>query len=60
MTKKDPTQTTGNAGPRPGKMRDDGEYDIAGNVTEKGQDPSPDNRARGETSDKEPAKPSRG
>ena len=30
------------------------EFEIAGNVEEKGQDPSPDNRDRGEQSDAEP------
>jgi hypothetical protein len=30
------------------------EFEIAGNVREKGQDPSPDNRKRGEFSDGEP------
>ncbi len=32
-------------------------FDIAGNVTEHGEDPSPGDRARGETSRKEPASP---
>lgn len=32
-------------------------FDIAGNVKERGEDPSPDDRARGETSGKEPAAP---
>jgi len=31
--------------------------DIAGNVRLKGEDPSPDDRARGETSSKDPAAP---
>ena len=31
----------------------EGEFEIAGNVREKGQDPSPDNRNRGELSDSE-------
>jgi len=54
MTKKDPTQTTGNAGPMPSKKRnDEDEFDVTGNVKSKGQDPSPDDRQRGETSDKE-------
>ena len=57
MTKKDPTQTTVNAGARPDDKRDaEGrEFDAAGNVKAKGQDPSPDDRERGETSDKEAA-----
>jgi len=33
----------------------DGEFDVTGNVREKGQDPSPGDRDRGERSDKEPA-----
>ena len=33
----------------------DEEFDVTGNVREKGQDPSPDDRDRGERSDKEPA-----
>jgi hypothetical protein len=41
-----------NQGPAPRKDRDEvGE--VAGNVREKGQDPSPDDRDRGETSDAE-------
>ncbi|MGQ0558270.1 MAG: hypothetical protein ACT4OE_01590 [Sphingosinicella sp.] len=32
-----------------------GAFAIAGNVRLKGEDPSPDDRARGETSSKEPA-----
>ena len=31
------------------------EFDIAGNVRERGEDPSPDDRDRGERSDKEEA-----
>ena len=31
------------------------EFEISGNVREKGQDPSPDDRDRGERSDAEPA-----
>ena len=34
---------------------DDGVFAIGGNVKLKGEDPSPDDRARGETSSKEPA-----
>ena len=55
MTRKDPTQTTVNASPRPGKKREDRQFDIAGNVEERGEDSSPDDRTRGETSDKESA-----
>jgi hypothetical protein len=54
MTRKDPTQTTGNAGPLPGQKRtNQDEFDVTGNLAVKGQDPSPDNRRRGEVSDKE-------
>ena len=54
MTKKDPTQTTTNAGPPPDKKRTDADdFDSTGNVKVKGQDPSPDDRQRGEVSDKE-------
>jgi hypothetical protein len=54
MTKKDPRQTTGNAGPLPGQKRtNDDEFHVTGNVAVKSQDPSPDNRQRGEVSDKE-------
>ena len=31
------------------------DFDIAGNVRDRGEDPSPDNRDRGEASSKEPA-----
>ena len=53
MTKDNPKQTTVNAGPSRKGERED--FDVTGNVAEKGQDPSPDNRERGETSDKQPA-----
>jgi hypothetical protein len=33
------------------------EYDITGNVRRKGQDPSPDDRERGERADTDPAGP---
>ena len=33
----------------------DAEFDVTGNVREKGEDPSPDDRDRGERSEKEPA-----
>ncbi len=32
-------------------------FDVTGNVRKKGQDPSPDDRERGERSDKERAQP---
>jgi hypothetical protein len=35
--------------------RDEREFDIAGNVEERGEAPSPDNRDRGERSSKESA-----
>ena len=53
MTKKHPTQTTTNAGPSPGKKRTEDEVDVTGYVAVKGQDSSPDDRQRGESSDKE-------
>lgn len=40
---------TVNKGPSD-KKEPTGEFDIAGNVKERGQDPSPDDRGRGETS----------
>ncbi len=43
-------EKTVNQGPAPAKPREE-KADITGNVKEKGQDPSPDNRARGEMSD---------
>ena len=46
---KNTSGVTVNAGPAPEPDRDEvGE--VAGNVREKGQDPSPDDRDRGETS----------
>ena len=33
----------------------DAEFDVTGNVREKGQDPAPGDRDRGERSEKEPA-----
>jgi hypothetical protein len=49
MTKQSGGDTV-NSGPAPGPERDRvGE--VAGNVREKGQDPSPDDRERGETSE---------
>ena len=35
------------------------EFEIAGNVREKSQNPAPDDRSRGERSDNEPAGPGR-
>ena len=43
-------ENTVNQGPAPHKRREE-EADITGNVKEKGQDPSPGDRARGETSE---------
>jgi len=59
MTKKHPTQTTGNAGPTADRKRtaENGGFDVTGNVEKKGEDPSPDDRDRGETSGKERARP---
>jgi len=48
-----PTINRGGA-PDPDKERP-GAFDIAGNVAEKGGEPSPAKRARGETSGAEPA-----
>ena len=53
MTKKHPTQTTTNASPSPDKKRTEDEFDVTGNIAVKGQDPSPDDRQRGESSDRE-------
>ena len=44
----DDNRDTVNSGPSP-KQKETGEFDIAGNVREKGEDPSPDDRDRGET-----------
>jgi hypothetical protein len=54
MTDKHPSQTTVNAGAQPDaeNAAEEREFEIAGNVARKGQDPSPDDRERGETSDK--------
>lgn len=49
-------ENTVNQGPAPERRREV-EAGIAGNVKERGQDPSPDNRERGETSDKNKAAP---
>ena len=43
-------ENTVNQGPAPDKRREE-DADITGNVKEKGQDPSPGDRGRGETSD---------
>ena len=37
------------------ESEDERAFDIAGNVKRRGEDPSPDNRQRGERSDAEPA-----
>ena len=49
QTKGNDNRNSVNAGPAP-KKRDTGEFDITGNVRAKGEDPSPDDRARGEGS----------
>ena len=41
---------TVNSGPAPERERPEDRLDITGNVREKGEDPSPDDRERGETS----------
>jgi hypothetical protein len=49
---KDKGKDTANAGPAPDRERpeDRAEFDVTGNVIRKGEDPSPDDRERGETS----------
>lgn len=48
---------TVNAGPAPRRRREgEGEFDIAGNVKERGGDPSPDDRERGETAAAKPVR----
>lgn len=42
---------------RRAKIRESDEFAIAGNARERGEDPSPDDRDRGETSIKDPAAP---
>ena len=49
-------ENTVNQGPAPEPRRDE-EADTTGNVKERGQDPSPGDRERGETSDKDKARP---
>lgn len=44
----DDNRNTLNKGPTP-KRDEDGAFDIAGNAREKGEDPSPDDRERGES-----------
>ena len=44
----DDNRNTVNSGPSP-KPKETGEFDIAGNVKDKGEDPSPDDRQRGES-----------
>lgn len=57
----DPTldEHAGGKGPaqRSAQMTEGPAFDIGGNVKLQGQDPSPDDRARGETSDKDAAAP---
>lgn len=59
MSSSDDKPDTVNSGPAGGDARaeHEREFDITGNVKEKGQDPSPGDRARGEASDAEPARP---
>ena len=45
----DDNRDTVNNGPAPNK-EEIGEFEIAGNVRQKGEDPSPDDRERGESS----------
>jgi hypothetical protein len=47
----------GGPGARGGDFTEGAPFDIAGNARVRGEDPSPDDRARGETSSKEPAPP---
>ena len=47
---------TVNSGPAP-KRQETGEFEIAGNVKRKGEDPSPDDRDRGESSSMDPNSP---
>lgn len=59
---RDPTvgEHAGGKGPaqRSAQMQEGGApFDIGGNVKERGEDPSPNDRVRGETSSKEPAAP---
>lgn len=42
---------------RRAQIREGDEFAIAGNARERGEDPSPDDRERGETSIKDPAAP---
>nr|WP_295370859.1 hypothetical protein [uncultured Sphingosinicella sp.] len=59
MTQKkgDDNRNSVNAGPVP-TLKDTGEFDgIVGNVREKGEDPSPDNRSRGERTSRDTNSP---
>ncbi len=59
MTQKrgDDNRGTVNAGPAP-KQKDTGEFDgIVGNVRAKGEDPSPDDRSRGERTSRDTNSP---
>ena len=50
MSGKDGSETVNTGGAsEPTQDERDREYDIAGNVAEKGEEPSPDKRERGET-----------
>ena len=42
---------------RRAKIKEGDEFAIAGNARERGEDPSPDDRSRGDTSIKDPAPP---
>jgi len=53
MTKRSGGDTV-NSGPAPNPGKDE-VGDVAGNVREKGEDPSPDDRDRGEVSGADPA-----
>jgi hypothetical protein len=56
--KKQPNRiNTGSTGEHKLKKKREEEFDITGNVKRKGEDPSPDDRARGETSEFDRASP---
>jgi hypothetical protein len=57
MDRKGSETVNSGGAPEPTEEERAAEYEIAGNVGRKGEDPSPDDRARGETSDKERAAP---
>lgn len=56
MTKRSGGDTI-NAGSAPEPERDEPSGNVAGSVREFGEDPSPDDRERGETSDADPSSP---